>query len=319
MKSYNTYLEKKKRDLWTTECDDGYTGQLTFSRVLRGMRGGNACRNSTMGNYATAVRSFCRFCGGKEMPVALVKHTVVRRFELWLHNCGVSANTASCYMRSLRALYNKAVERYRIFDRRPFEGIFTGNSRTAKRGLSFLDIRKLRALKLPRDSFPELTRDMFLFSFYTMGMPLIDAVNLRKIHIRKKMIMYFRQKTGQQVVVPLDRNILEIVNRHSSKDSEFVFPVKDRRKYASFIGQYNRCLKVLALRAGVNANITSYVARHSWASLAYGMNVDLPVISRALGHTNPNTTLIYISEIDDRRLAEASQRLIKEVVKAPKN
>ncbi len=319
MKSYNTIPGRGKRVSGVTKCDDGYTGLLTFSRVLRGMRGGYACRNSTMGNYATAVRSFCRFCGGKEMPVALVKHTVVRRFEFWLHNCGVSANTTACYMRSLRALYNKAVERYHIFDRRPFDGISTGNSRTAKRGLSFPDIRKLRALKLPRDSFPELTRDMFLFSFYTMGMPLVDVVNLRKIHIRKKMIMYFRQKTGQQVVVPLDKNIMEIVNRYSCKDSEFVFPVKDSRKYTSFIGQYNRCLKVLALRAGVNANITSYVARHSWASLAYGMNVDLPVISRALGHTNPNTTLIYISEIDDRRLAEASQRLIKEVVEVKKS
>ncbi len=319
MKYYRTNPNRWKKVSWQSERDNERQGLLTFWRVLRAMRGHNACESSTMENYATAVRSFCRFCEGKEIPVAHVNHMTMVRFERWLHNCGVSANTTACYLRSLRALYNKAVERYCIADRRPFAGIFTGNCRTAKRSLSFSDIRRLRLLNLPANSFPELTRDIFLFSFFTMGMPLVDAVNLRKMHIRNNKIIYFRQKTGQQVVVPLDKNIMEIVNRYNDEDSEFIFPVKDRRNYYSFIRQYNMCLKDLAFMADIRANLTSYMARHSWASLAYGLNVDLPVISRALGHTNPSTTLIYISEIDDRRLAAASRSIIQRVVERSKD
>ncbi|MGP1536873.1 tyrosine-type recombinase/integrase, partial [Bacteroides heparinolyticus] len=81
--------------------------------------------------------------------------------------------------------------------------------------------------------------------------------------------------------------------------------------YSSALNRYNRSLKQLARQAGIAVNLTSYVARHSWASIAYEQGVDLPVISKALGHTDTKTTLIYIEGIKDERLAEANRKLLE--------
>jgi integrase len=76
------------------------------------------------------------------------------------------------------------------------------------------------------------------------------------------------------------------------------------------LNRYNRSLKTLARKAGVTRRLTSYTPRHTWASVAYDQNVDLSVISKALGHTNTQTTLTYIKEISDNRLAEANHLIV---------
>ena len=65
----------------------------------------------------------------------------------------------------------------------------------------------------------------------------------------------------------------------------------------------------------MSRHLTSYVARHSWASLAYQHNVDLPVISKAMGHTSTKTTLVYIREIDDTRIDSANHKMLEEMIK----
>ena len=79
------------------------------------------------------------------------------------------------------------------------------------------------------------------------------------------------------------------------------------------LNRYNRSLKTLARKSGLNLRITSYTARHTWASVAYSSNVCLPIISKALGHTNPQTTLTYIKEINDKRLEEANREIISRI------
>ena len=85
------------------------------------------------------------------------------------------------------------------------------------------------------------------------------------------------------------------------------------KEYETARSLYNRHLKKIGTMAGIQRTLTSYVARHSWASLAYHSNVDLSVISKALGHTSPNTTLTYIREIDDERIDQANHRLLEEI------
>ena len=78
---------------------------------------------------------------------------------------------------------------------------------------------------------------------------------------------------------------------------------------------YNRQLRRLSKMAGLSRKLTSYVARHSWASMAYSQNVDLSVISKALGHTNSKTTMVYIREIDDNRIDKANHQLLGSIMK----
>ena len=85
-------------------------------------------------------------------------------------------------------------------------------------------------------------------------------------------------------------------------------------EYLKTLNRYNRMLKRLGEMASIHHQLTSYVSRHSWASIAYDSNVDLAIISKALGHANPQHTLIYIRQINDSRLYDANQQILKKVL-----
>ena len=287
---------------------------------------------STADNYRTAVRSFVRFNGGRDIPLSALNADTVRAYERWLQDRGVCPNTSSCYMRSLRAIYNKAAAKRLVKDKALFKGVFTGNERTVKRSIGAEEMRRLVLSSFPppcgggsgKEAAPApgaSALDLFLFSFYAMGMPFTDLAHLRKRQVKDGVLTYRRCKTGRQVRVKLEKCMLEILGRYKAEGTDYLFPilykVKDGRicpvSYPCALNRYNRSLKQLARQAGIAVNLTSYVARHSWASIAYEQGVDLPVISKALGHTDTKTTLIYIEGIKDERLAEANRELLERI------
>lgn len=280
-----------------------------------------AKRFSTAKNYRTAIRSLSRFLQGQQLTVKDISPELMADYAQWLRQQGISMNTVSCYLRSLRAIYNKVVKQYDLEDRKPFKDLFTGHAKTVKRSATGDDIKRLQAMILPKHSALQLSRDIFLFSLYAQGMPFVDVAFLRKEQIRGGLIVYERHKTGQQIVVKIEGCIQEIINRYSSADSDFVFPIitahrpaQAYKQYQSSLRNYNRNLHKLEKLAGLKRSLTSYVVRHTWASIAYDTNVDLAVIASALGHTNTNTTRIYIRGINNRRLAEANHKVLGRIL-----
>lgn len=319
---------------------------------------------STVENYRTAVRSFIRFCGKKDVLLSVISADMVLAYERWLHASGICPNTSSCYMRSLRAVYNKAVARRRVRDGKPFRKVFTGNDKTMKRSVSVEDIRKLQAVEFLAEKHLvwrksrqsslqrkinmergdnmevqngvkrgndaemrrlEMARDLFLFSFYAMGMPFVDIAHLKHSQIKDGILTYCRRKTGRLVKVRLEKCMFDIIDKYATQQSEYVFPILHkvtadnpcRVSYAASINLYNRLLKTLACKIGVSERLTSYTARHTWASLAYRNNIDLSVISKALGHADTKATLFYISGIDDCQVAQANRKLLREILETP--
>ena len=160
-----------------------------------------------------------------------------------------------------------------------------------------------------------LTRDLFLFSFYAQGMPFVDMAHLQNSQISNEHITYARHKTGQNISIRIEACMQEIIDRYHSTESDYVFPIlRNGNSYDKQLNRYNRCLKRLALKAGIKSNITSYVARHTWASIAYKSSVELSVISKAMGHTNPQTTLIYIKDINNEKLETANREILESVI-----
>ncbi|MST85389.1 site-specific integrase [Prevotellaceae bacterium LKV-178-WT-2A] len=238
-------------------------------------------------------------------------------YSQWLRQHGISMNTVSCYLRSLRAIYNKVVKQYRLEDRKPFNDLFTGHAKTVKRAATDDDIKRLQTMILLKQSALQLSRDIFLFSLYAQGMPFVDIAFLHKEQIQDGMIIYERHKTGQQIIVQIEGCMQEIIDRYSKADSDFVFPIitthnpaQAYKQYQSSLRTYNRNLHKLEKVAELKRSLTSYVVRHTWASIAYDTNIDLAVIASALGHTNTNTTRIYIRDINNRRLAEANKKVL---------
>ena len=238
---------------------------------------------------------------------------MLENYQKWLLRRNVSLNTISCYMRSLRSVYNRVTENSGDV----FVKAFTGNTPTVKRSLSITDIQRLMMMKLPYRSRIMLTRDLFIFSFYCQGMLFIDLACLKKSQIEDGNIIYHRRKTGQIIHIKIEPCMESIIKKYEDKDPVYVFPIlksTDKNspyvQYQKQLCYYNLSLKRLGRKAGLSRPLTSYVARHTWASIAFQTNVELQTISRAMGHTNPMTTLIYIKELDNHYLATANRKII---------
>ncbi len=273
---------------------------------------------STIDNYRTAVRSFLSFLSQTKQEISLrsVNANLMKGYQHWLLQKSVRLNTISCYMRSLRKLFHEA--KLKDCDA-CFKNVFTGNEQTEKRALDTEQIQSLKNLRLTMGSFLRMARDLFLFSFYAQGMPFVDLAFLRKSNIRNGYIVYSRHKNGQTIRIKIERQMQDIINMYARKESPYLFPILSvtdpnaaMREYETKLRYYNNTLKKLARMAGLTS-FSSYQVRHSWASLAFSSNIELSVISKGLGHTNPQTTLIYIREIDDNRVSDANRMLINAV------
>ena len=290
---------------------------------------------STIDNYQTALHSLLTYAG-KDISVNDINTALMEGYQRWLQIRGIGRNTSSCYMRSLRALLHH-IQPERKY-KEAFKNVFTGNEKTEKRAITEEEIKKIKGSPLPASPSPlptsphwgrgkeqskeaaiERARDYFLFSFCAMGMPFIDLAFLRKAQVKDGYIDYRRHKTGQHIRVKIEPLMQEIIDKYARKSSTYLFPIltssnheQAMREYERQRSKYNRLLSKLAKRTHL-PHLTSYVARHSWASIAYSNNVALPIISKAMGHTSTQTTLTYIREINDQRMEEANFQLVKNI------
>ena len=266
---------------------------------------------STIDNYRMALRSLKEYA--KEgLSVRDFNRQTVEGWEQWLKQKGVKLNTISCYMRSLKSVVSSLDGELSTL-RTAFDNVFKGHTTTSKRAITKEDLGRLMRMKLPEKSPLRLARDLFLFSLYALGMPFVDVAFLRKEQIADGYISYQRRKTRQPVRVKVEPQMQCIIDRYLRHDSPYVFPILKEgteAEYEQALNQHNRRLHRLSAVAGLSRRLTSYVARHSWASMAYSENVDLPVISKAFGHTNTKTTMVYIRGIDDQRIDQANHRLL---------
>lgn len=268
-------------------------------------------------HYATAVNSFCRFNGEGDIAFDDFNGALVARYEQSLKGRGLCPNSTSYYMRNLRALYNQAVEQGLTEQRNPFRHVYTGIAKTVKRAVKIDAIKALRRLDLSNDPLSELTRDLFLFSFYTRGMAIIDVAFLQKSNLKNGILAYRRQKTGQQLTIKWEPQMQEIVCRHVKDDSVFMFPLIDARKpdcrkqYLNVYGKINRKLKKLGKMIGLTEPLTFHRSRHGWASIARENNVPLSVICEGMGHDSERTTRIYLASLDASVVDKANSDIMR--------
>mgnify|MGYP000420601345 CR=1 FL=1 len=129
-----------------------------------------------------AVRSkvLCSLRENKDVLLEDVGSDLMLMYEAYLRNKGLTKNSTSFYMRILRAVYNRAVEKDLTTNRNPFKHVYTGIDKTIKRAISLKAIKQIKNLDLSLQPSLDFARDMFLFSFYTRGMSFIDMAYLKK-------------------------------------------------------------------------------------------------------------------------------------------
>lgn len=258
----------------------------------------------TSETYSTTFNSFMKFRRKQDLLLEEVDSDVIMAYESYLKVRNVSLNTISFYMRILRAVYNRAVEKGFIIQAYPFKHVYTGNEKTAKRAISLIHIKQIKDLQLELVPALDYARNMFLFSFYTRGMSFVDMAYLKKKDLKNGVLSYRRKKTGHQLFIRWESCMQEIVERYFTDDSPYLLPIikdigsEERNQYRKSMYQVNRKLKEIAGKIGLSIPLTMYVARHSWASIAKSKNVPLTVISEGMGHDSETTTQIYLASLD---------------------
>lgn len=283
---------------------------------IRGLH--HAGQHSTAENYQSALVNFMTFRHGKDLPLSDMTVALMKDFQKHLLRKGLSMNTISLYNRNLRAVYNQALDEELLDeDKRPFHKVFTGIKKTRKRAVKSDVVRRLINLHLADNQALELTRDVFLFCIYTQGMAFVDAAHLTTDNVCHTQLTYRRHKTGQNIRIELPECARDLVRRyHRETDSpSYLLPLlynpldNKRVKYATALRTYNRRLHQISERMGLEVPLSSYVARHTWASIAKHSGVAPMIISEAMGHDNINTTIIYLDELDVE-VVSAANRLV---------
>lgn len=271
-------------------------------------------------NLQRALNSFSDFLGGLDRPLKQVDERLVMEYEQWLRIRKVSKNSSSFYMRTLRSAYNKVISRNQMEQTFPFRNVYTGVERTRKRAVPEDIMVRLQKLDLTHSAPLAFSRDMFIFSYCTRGMAFVDIAYLKKEDVSGGILSYVRHKTGQCLTVRIEPLIEEIIERYEPfvHNSPYLFPIitsndpeEAFRQYQTALGYHNRKLKKLGKLTGENLHLSSYTARHSWATVARKHNVPLSVISAGMGHTSEKTTLIYLDSVENSLIDKANEEILE--------
>ena len=254
--------------------------------------------------YKSTRSSLAKFIGRPDVRMSEVDLAFVRRYEDFLYSNGASGNTVSYYLRNLRSLYNQAVtDGYHPRGEYPFAKAQTRPAKTVKRALSRTDMQNLADLNLENEPELEFTRDLYLFSFYAQGMAFVDIVLLRKSDICNGVLTYSRHKSKQLIRIVVTPQMQGVIDKYNT-ENEYLFPIisgeyaSGYQKYRLALGRINRHLKKIAVVADIEVPLTTYTARHTWATLARDYGAPISVISAGLGHTSEEMTRVYLKDFD---------------------
>lgn len=273
----------------------------------------NERAQSTFRNYQSTFRIFRQFLGTMRLSVKAFDKEVVKQFEHYLFSRHLTANTISFYCRILRMVWNRAVADGIVENQpSPFRQVCMRVEKTRKRAVGEATIHRLEGLTLESRGLA-FARDMFLFCYYARGMTFVDLAYLTEKNIEGNTLIYVRKKTRQVLKIGLLPVMKQLIRKYRVADSPFLFPIL-KTSHPSF-QEYDSALRLQNKRLGklgklIGCYLSTYVARHTWASIAKMKGISEDVISESMGHTSVKTTRIYIASLDHSRLDKANRIVI---------
>lgn len=184
-------------------------------------------------SYISTKNSIARFVGKSCVKLSEVNRRFIEEYAQWLTNNGVSESTQSFYLRTLRSALNYASKSGLIsIPDNLFEGLNTKAQIPSKRnndsGIDNVMIQKIATIDLRDNPEAELTRDMYMFSFYCHGMELVDVLNLKKDDIKNGTLEFMRRQIGTLRKINLDKGALDIINKYASVTDSYLFPPMEK-------------------------------------------------------------------------------------------
>ena len=296
-----------------------------YQELIEQYKANEKCGNRLI--YKSSYNSINVFTNGNlEIPFSAIDVAWLNKYEKWLRSKGNKETTMSLMFRTLRSAYNKAIENKcaRKSDY-PFNDykISKFDVSTEKRAIAKADVLKFSTdvHSIGKQQYVQLSKDIFIFSYLCGGINFTDIANLTKDNIIEgKRLHYIRQKTGKLIKLGLSEEALKIIKRYAVESKGYLFPIlnaqlhktplQKQNRIHKMLGKGNKNLKLLAAQLGVEANLTTYVARHSFASVLKKSGVNIALISEALGHSDLTTTQIYLDSFDNEQIDNAMKNLL---------
>ena len=282
-------------------------------RIVEKLENLNQIGNSKV--YEHTINVFKEFREEKDVSLKHIDQKMLEGFREFLIKRKCKVNSISVHLRTLRAIYNRAIKEKAVSEELyPFKNFKISTETTKKRAIKKEDIDKITNLDLT--SSPDLiyARDLFLFSFYLRGMSFIDVAFLQVKDIIGDRLYYTRKKTRQKFSIKITEKAWEIIKKYNdlSDEKSYIFPILQRKgeeylDYKNAMRLTNKKLKKLSKMAKLSETISTYTARHSWATIAKRSGIPTAIISEGLGHDSEETTQIYLDSFENEVLDQANE------------
>ena len=286
---------------------------------------------NTANLYRAAINSFTSFAKGKVIKLKEITPVWLNKYENWMTGEGKSINTISIYLRSLQTVYNKAVKAGHMEGKKhPFksENSYTiPSSINVKKALDKPTLKKILEYVPDTNCEPwkPLAHDLWIFCYLCNGINVKDICLLKWDDLSEKNIYYRRAKTAhstrkkqKDITIPRIDRVNEIIARQGVPDSDYVFgllnkadtPLQQLARIKQITKNINKWIGRIAEELEIKQPVTTYTARHSFATVLKRGGVPLAFISESLGHSDLKTTENYLDSIeDDARFAINSKLL----------
>lgn len=306
-------------------CSVGITIEDGFKAEIERLESLGKINSATKHKYALQVLD-----GYKPTTMALeaIDLDYLKGLELYLRQRGNKDNSIATRFAIFKAIYNKAVKEGKVaVKQNPFSIYQVGSlwAKTRKRAIDKDDIQRLIDLEITEGHTTEyrrLAKDLFLFSYFTAGMNFGDIARLRYKDILRGRVNYSRHKTQKLLSFQLVPMALQILEKYGTAGhgEDYIFPILNRHEHTSpqqifnrlhkVLRKVNRELKVLGEMIGLGMPLTTYVARHTYATVLKSSGVSVALISESLGHSDLSTTQIYLDSFENSQIDAAMQHLL---------
>ena len=306
-----------------------------LDRTLEALKGQRSVR--TLENYRSSINKVKEFAGDgwESLTMENITKCWTDKYAAWLEKRHADKpQTADFYLRTFRAVYGHALAlSSEGTDGKPFGGHRTGGYFPAKRALRKEEVQRLLSPDL-RQTLPENQREaldvllFILYALYARGMVFKDVYGLTWRMVTDGHIRYRRSKTDVSIDMEIVPELEEIMERYHLEDSPFVFPfLHEARKGCpgkelpeeSALRRINRTARMIGRKVGLSVPLTTYVLRHTWATLMLEDSQPVELISQCMGHTSIRTTQIYLSRISSRKVDTAVDGMYDRMLRKPKH
>lgn len=276
--------------------------------------------------FRDTMKSFFKFYKNHKLLFREITVEVLDNYETFLRSNGGTDGGIGVKMRALRALYNDAIRKGTVDEKYyPFKVFKVSKFKSSgiKKSLTTSEIKKIRGFD--ERKFPELaeSKKLFVFSYFTGGMNFYDIMKLRWENIQNERIVYTRSKTKGNFSIEIVEPVKEILEEYKKVNTatQYVFPILlkegltplqiENRKERK-LKKFNKDLKKIAEILGIESKVSSYVARHSFATNLKQIGISTEIISQSMGHQNVAVTTAYLKDFDNDVIDKSIRRLLEE-------